>query len=268
MAKRRTTQFTTVANDPYGSYDQVADVNARLSQLPAIESAKRERRFQEEQKKKDAAALAKTKQLEAEQKETERLDDIAAEEAKEEQKKTERTQLGLEATKLGLSLSETGGTLGDIPGSIIDKFPTTFGGGSPTTITPSTPGLTAPRLSPQDFASGTPYGGPGFNQPGGRGDVPFVTPSLTTSSGSGGGGGGFFSDTLNNLSNFSLGSAAGAGLAGFGASQMFSDKSEATKAGWGAAAGGLMGLLGGGTGSMFTDILGGGLFGGLGGLLG
>jgi hypothetical protein len=65
--------------------------------------------------------------------------------------------------------------------------------------------------------------------------------------------------------DFTLGQGVSSGLAGFGAS-MFAGDSKIKKLGFGAAAGGLMGLMSGGGGA--GGGLGGMVFGGLGSLFG
>lgn len=88
--------------------------------------------------------------------------------------------------------------------------------------------------------------------------------SLFSKSPSGAGGvGGSTTHSPNLISNMSVGSAVGSGLAGFGAGSMFGGKKKSPikRAAFGAAAGGLLGLLGGGK----AGGIGGSLFGGLGG---
>lgn len=179
-----------------------------------------------------AAKERKKQQAEtvARTKEREAIEDVRYEKAEEFRKKQERTALGLEATKLGTTLQGSGGTtFGDVAGSL----KSTFGGG---------------------------YGGKegaAAGQVGGPGNIPQTTTS--------GGDGSFFSSVKGGLTDTTLSSAIGSGLTGYGAAQIFSDKSERTKAGWGVLAGGLTGLLGGGG---ISGMLSGGFYGGLGGLLG
>jgi hypothetical protein len=61
------------------------------------------------------------------------------------------------------------------------------------------------------------------------------------------------------LNNFSIGSAAGGALAGYGASQLYGGKNKFKKAAIGAGIGSILGYLGGGTGGAGSGALGGAL---------
>lgn len=73
------------------------------------------------------------------------------------------------------------------------------------------------------------------------------------------GGGSFWND-------MPVGASVAGGLAGFGASKFLPTENKFLKAGIGAGVGGLVGLLGSGSGSGGMGAFGGGLLGGLGGL--
>ena len=70
------------------------------------------------------------------------------------------------------------------------------------------------------------------------------------------------------LGNLSVGSSIGSGLTGFGAAKLVGGKSKIKKGLVGAAAGGLLGLIGGGGGNALAKTISGGLFGGFGGMFG
>jgi len=245
MAYRRTSQVSATTGGKRRRLNQVEAMSARLDFLPQIEAAKSEKAYQAKTEATETAryeaGLVKTKEAE----------DLAATKyaaAEKFKKKQTKTALGLEATKLGTSLIGTGPTVSSVPGSLRS----TFGGGT-----------TAPALTPPSAVSmsGTGRGGTGGlyagRDPSGVTTTP-VTPTAT------GGGTGFFNKAKTALGGTTIGSALGAGLTGYGAAQIFSDKSEKTKLGWGALAGGLSGLLGGGgLGGMFSGALFGGLGGGL-----
>ena len=251
MAYRRTSQVSATTGGKRRRYNQVAAMNARLDFLPQLEAAKSEKAYQTKAEAREIARdTASETRYQAGLVKTKEAEDLAAvkyKKAEELKKKQGKAALGLEATKLGTSLIGTGPTVGSVPGSL----KSTFGEGT-----------TSPALTPPSKVSmsGTGRGGTGglFGEPG-RASGITSTPTVT-----GSGGAGFWNKTKNALGGTTIGSALGTGLIGYGAAQMFSDKSEKTKLGWGAVAGGLSGLLsGGGLGGMFS----GALFGGIGGAL-
>lgn len=253
MAYRRTSQISATTGGRRRRLNQIEAMNARLDFLPQIEAMKSAKKYQAKaearETARDTASEARYQAGLVKTKEAEVLAATKYEEAKKFKKKQTKTALGLEATKLGTSLMGTGPTVSSVPGSL----KSTFSGG-----------ITSPTITPPSAVSmsGTGRGGTG-GLFGGR-DPSGVTTTPVTPTATGGGGTGFFNKAKSALGGTTIGSALGSGLTGYGAAQIFSDKSEKTKMGWGAAAGGIAGLIGGGgLGGMFS----GALFGGIGGAL-
>jgi hypothetical protein len=239
---------------------------ARVPFVYQIEGAKQQKRFRDEQKAKDAAALAK-------QKEQERLADIEKQEADELAEDQARQQTGGSALKYGLNMfgDESTTTFGDVGKKIgsgwntmTDKVGDWFGGGDSAfdySGVGAGEGFIEGMNYGEGWSSSTPtgstFGAEEFTPgPGG------MTPDS-------GGETGLFSGIGSKVGDFfgglDVGNAFAGGLAGFGASQMFGDKSEKTKGLIGAGSGALLNIVSGGG---ITGALSGGLFGGLGGLLG
>lgn len=253
MAYRQTSQISATTGGKRRRLNQIEAMNARLDFLPQIEAMKSEKKYQAASEARevarDTAAETRYQAGLVKTKETEALAATKYAAAEKFKKKQTKTALGLEATKLGTTLTGTGPTISSVPGSLKSTF-----GGSPMVTTGNWQGISDPGAGSNI--------GPSTGNWGKATESSLYSTKPTTTT-TGGRSGGFWNKAKAGLGGTTVGSALGTGLTGYGAAQIFSDKSEKTKLGWGALAGGLAGLASGGLGGMFSGALFGGIGGGL-----